>query len=225
VIDYTGRVLGNYRLQRLIGKGGQASVYLGQHRLLEQQQAAIKILHASVITQPDIDAFRKEADTIAALKHLHIVRLLDFDIVHNTPFLVMDYYPAGSLRDRHPRGTPISLAQIIAYVHQVADALQYAHDHRVIHRDVKSANMLLNPHGDVVLSDFGIAAGAHSTSSLLTQDIAGTVYYMAPEQIQRQPRCESDQYALAVGVYEWLAGELRQHLQTRPKTSSPYANS
>jgi WD40 repeat protein len=91
-------------------------------------------------------------------------------------------------------------------VKQIAAALQYAHDEKLIHRDVKPENMLLGSNNEVLLSDFGIAAVAHSTSSLKTQAYAGTVHYSAPEQIKGKPRPASDQYALAIVVYEWLTG-------------------
>src|SRR6266568_5322262 len=119
---------------------------------------------------------------------------------------LMDYAPNGSLRQRHPRGTRLALPLIVSYVKQVADALQYAHDQRLMHRDVKSDNMLLGRRQEVVLTDFGLATIAHHTSSQDTQVMAGTVPYMAPEQVQGKPRLASDQYALGIAVYEWLCG-------------------
>src|SRR5207245_5201128 len=88
-----------------------------------------------------------------------------------------------------------------------ADALQFAHEQRVIHRDVKPENMLLGRREEVLLSDFGIATVANSTASLSAQGTFGTIGYMAPEQIEGHPRAASDQYALGVVVYEWLCGE------------------
>src|SRR5207249_6179375 len=90
---------------------------------------------------------------------------------------------------------------------QVAEALHYAHERRLIHRDVKPENMLLGANNDVLLSDFGIALVAHSTRYQNTQEVIGTAYYMAPEQLQGKPRRASDQYALGIVVYEWLSGD------------------
>ncbi len=136
------------------------------------------------------------------------MRLLDFGIENNIPYFVMDYAPNGSLREKHPLGTRLPLATIVAYVNQAAEALQYAHDQKLIHRDVKPENMLLNHNNELVLSDFGIAVVAHSTKSMRTEEAIGTVSYMAPEQLQKKPRTASDQYALAIIVYSWLTGTL-----------------
>jgi serine/threonine protein kinase len=123
-----------------------------------------------------------------------------------TLFLVMDYAPHGSLRDRHPKGSTVPLPTVVSYVTQVADALQHAHDAKLIHRDVKPENMLLGYQNEVLLSDFGLVEVAHRTASLKTLGDAGTIEYMAPEQINGRPRTASDQYALAITVYEWLCG-------------------
>lgn len=201
-----GQQLGNYRLGRLLGRGGYAEVYLAYHLRL-QRQAAIKILHTSLSTK-EIADFQREAQIIAACDHAHIIRILDFDVQSGTPFLVMDYLPNGTLRQLHPRTSCVPLPTVISYVNQIADALQYAHAKRLIHRDVKPENMLIGRNNEVILSDFGIAAVAHSTSSMTTQASAGTAPYMSPEQIRAQARAASDQYSLAIVVYEWLSGEL-----------------
>src|SRR5438045_8191609 len=116
----------------------------------------------------------------------------------------MDYDSNGSVPLRYPKGSVLPLPQILSSVKQVATALQYAHDHKFIHRDVKPENMLLGRHEEVLLSDFGLAALAHSSASLSTQEAIGTISYMAPEQIEGHPRAASDQYTFAVVVYEWL---------------------
>ncbi len=203
--DYVTQQLGNYRLVRHLGRGGFADVYLGIHIHLKTQ-AAIKVLHTE-LTSSDFEKFRTEARTIARLEHPHIVRVLDFGIDGYTPYLVMAYAPNGTLRQRHPRGTRLSLATIIPYVRQVANALQYAHQLKLIHRDIKPENMLLGRHGEVLLSDFGFVLIAQSSISQSTKEMAGTMPYMAPEQLQGKPRAASDQYALGVVVYEWLAGD------------------
>jgi peptide/nickel transport system substrate-binding protein len=207
MVDRVGQQLGNYRLVSLLGQGGYAEVYLGQH-VRFKQQAAIKVLHAHLSEQEAVH-FQQEAETIATLAHPGIIRVLDFDVQEGVPFLVMDYAPNGSLRQRYPKGSLVPLPVIVSVVKQVADALQYAHEQKFIHRDVKPENMLVGRRQEVLLSDFGIATIAHSTSSLSTsaEGTSGTLAYMAPEQIEGHPRPASDQYALGVLVYEWLCGE------------------
>lgn len=202
--DREGQQLGNYRLVRLLGQGGFADVYLGQHLHLNTQ-AAIKILQIRLVGS-DPEQFRKEAQAIASLVHPHIIRVLDFGIEDEVPFLVMDYAPGDTLRSHHPRGTCVPLASIVSYVKQITEALQYAHDKKLIHRDVKPENMLVGQNGEILLSDFGLVLSAQSSRSRSTKEVAGTVSYMAPEQIQGRPRFASDQYALGIVIYEWLAG-------------------
>jgi serine/threonine protein kinase len=209
VVLREGQQLGNYRLLRLLGQGGSAGVYLGQHIHLDTP-AAIKVLRTRLADE-DVEQFRKEARTIARLVHPHIVRVLDFgiDIEAIIPFLVMEYAPNGTLRERHPNNVPLALSTVVNYVSQVAQALQYAHEQGVIHRDVKPENILLGRTGELLLSDFGIAlvASSQQQSTQRVQERAGTIAYMAPEQIHAQVVASSDQYALGIVTYEWLSGK------------------
>ncbi|HEY0756095.1 MAG TPA: serine/threonine-protein kinase [Ktedonobacteraceae bacterium] len=205
--DRSGQSLGTYRLVRLLGQGGFAEVYLGQHIHLNTQ-AAIKILLATKLNdETEMEGFRREAQIIASLMHSNIVRVLDFNIEQGLPFFVMEYAAQGSLRKMH-KGSQLPLATITNYVRQVADALHYAHNRKQIHRDVKPDNILVRDDGSLMLSDFGIATIAHSSVSQHTEDMIGTMAYMAPEQMQGHPQFASDQYALAISAYEWLAGRL-----------------
>jgi WD40 repeat protein len=207
VADRVGQQLGNYRLVRLLGQGGFAEVYLGEHIYLDTQ-AAIKVLHAQLAAE-DEEQFRAEARTVAGLIHPHIVRILDYGVEGTVPFLVMDYAPHGTLRNQYPKGVPLPLPTVVSYITQLADALQYAHDKKVIHRDIKPENMLLGRNHEVLLGDFGIALiakSSHYYSTQAAQDLAGTIAYMAPEQIQAQACPNSDQYSLAIVAYEWLSG-------------------
>src|SRR5947209_4924878 len=202
-----GQQFGNYSLTELLGRGNFADVYRGQHVHLNTQ-AAIKVLHGQ-LTDSDLANFIHEARVIAYLRHPHIVQILDFGVEENTPFLVMEYAPNGNLRQRLPQGTRLTLETILLYVRQIADALQFAHDQKLIHRDIKPENMLLGNNNEVLLSDFGIAVmySTMRSHSRLQQDTAGTVPYMAPEQLQAHALPASDQYALAIMTYEWLCGE------------------
>lgn len=231
MIDYIGQQMGNYRLSRLLGQGGFANVYLAEHVYLKTS-AAIKVLQVR-LTDEALEKFLSEARTVARLSHPHIIHVLEFGIEQQTPFLVMNYAPYGSLRQRHPAGSVLASTQVLSYVQQVASALQYAHDRLIIHRDVKPENILLGEDFALMLSDFGLATTlqnqSRNMSSMLvhhTQSIAGTTTYMAPEQFDGTPSAASDQYALAMIVYEWLCGTppfqgsamgvAIQHMQTPP---------
>jgi serine/threonine protein kinase len=224
VIDRVGQHIGNYQLVQLLGRGSQASVYLGKHRYLNSY-AALKMLNAT-IQSGDEPKFTAEAQTLVNLRHPNIVHLLDFAIENGIPVLIMDYAPKGSLRQQYPAETQMPLTTVVGIVAQIAAALQYAHNHHVIHRDVKPENILLDADNHLLLSDFGLSLFTPPSQELITQDPAGTPRYMAPEQLRGKPGFASDQYALAIMVYEWLCGKLpfrgtiweiwQQHLYTDP---------
>src|SRR6266700_636357 len=158
-----GQYLGNYQLLRLLGRGGFALVYLGKHRHLGTH-TAIKILNTR-LEEDQVAKFQQEARILAQLNHPHIVRVLDYDVMNGFPYLVMDYASGGTLSQRHARGTRVPLPTAITYAEQIASALDHAHSEKLIHRDVKPENMLINQRGQIVLSDFGVASVAHSTQS------------------------------------------------------------
>ena len=203
--DRVGQQMGNYRLLRWLGSGGFAEVYLAEQVYLKTQ-VALKVLDVSLHDE-ELDHFISEARLVASLRHPHIVQVHNFGLEGDVPYLVMEYAPNGTLRQRHPRGAQLPLATVVAYVQQIAGALDYAHAQRIIHRDIKPENILLNVRDEVLLSDFGVAVLTHSSRSLSTQDVAGTATYMAPEQFLGKPQPASDQYALGMVVYEWLAGQ------------------
>ncbi len=203
--ERVGQQFGNYRVVQLLGKGGFAKVYLGEHIYVEGHLVAIKVLRPELSRKYKVD-FLQEAQRSLGLKHPHIVRFIDLGVKEDTPFLIMEYLVNGTMRTRHPKGSCVPIETVVSYVKQIANALQYIHEHNLVHRDVKPENILLGARGELLLSDFGIMAVAHSTGSLVEQGFAGTVAYMAPEQIQKRPRRESDQYALGITVYEWLCG-------------------
>lgn len=222
--DRVGQLLGNYYLTQLLGQGGFADVYLGQHRYLHSY-AAIKLLRKT-LNDADEQQFLKEAQTLVRLKHAHIVRVLDFAVEQGTPMLIMEYAHLGTLRQRYPVGSRLSLATTVDFVLQIASALQYAHNHHVIHRDVKPENILLTNDGQLLLSDFGLSLFSVTPALLSTQPLAGTLPYTAPEQLRGKPCFASDQYALGIIAYEWITGKrpfegniwevVQQHLECAP---------
>ena len=213
--NYIGERFGDYKLVRSLGEGGFASVYLGEE-VHEGTPAAVKLLK-----EQEVHNFINEVRNTFRLHHPNIVNILDFNIrtEDNTAFIIMEYAPNGSFRDKYPRGTRVPLNVVVPTVKQVAAALQFAHDQRVIHRDVKPENLLLNAQNMVLLSDFGIATASRTAtvSNAEKGDIIGTYAYMAPEQLKGRPSRASDQYSLGIMVYEWLCGNLpfeaREYIQ------------
>ncbi len=203
-----GVQVGNYLLLRELGRGGYAHVYLAEHLSLKTR-VALKLLKPSVTGHEEMQQFQFEAHLLAHLRHRHIVRALDFGWEHGTPFLAMEYAPRGTLQMTFSQGVPLPLSSILPAVLQTARALQYLHNHHVIHCDVKPENLLLGPYNKVWLADFGIATTISTELGRRYngREVRGTARYMAPEQIQGNPLPASDQYALAVMVYEWLCGQ------------------
>ncbi|HEX9131919.1 MAG TPA: protein kinase [Ktedonobacteraceae bacterium] len=222
--DLSGKQMGNYRIIRLLGIGGFADVYLGEHRYLNKQ-VALKILHTQ-LNPTAVENFLCEARHLSQLAHPHIIHVLDFGFEEETPFLVMDYAPGGTLRERHPKGVTVALPTVVSYASAIASALHYVHEQGLIHRDLKPENLLIGRNDEILLSDFGIALLAPTSGSMQIPEVFGCLAYMAPEQIRDAPQPASDQYALAVLVYEWLSGDLpfrgsaselyNQHLSAAP---------
>lgn len=222
---YIGRRLGQYRLTRLIGHGGYGDVYEANDLYL-QRKVAIKLLHAR-FTQEQYYAFLNEAKLLAQLNHSNIVRILEFNVHGNIPYLVMELASKGTLSQRHPIGQQLSLDVVSEYIRQIANALQYIHTFRggMAHLDIKPENLLIAEDGRILLNDFGIASFLKKNAPP-AEHCVGTVYYMAPECLEGEASFASDQYALAVVVYSWLTGMhpfdgttgeiIQQHLKEDP---------
>lgn len=204
MVGCTSPCLGNYRLLHLLCKGTIADVYLGKHIYLKTE-AAIKVLHV-MLHEEAIEHFREEARQLRLLEHPHIIHVRDMDIEDRIPFLIMEYAPGGTVRERHPQGIPLPLPTILAYTQQIASALDYAHAQNLIHLDLKPENLLLDQNGNILLSDFGETLLMRHVDEMDKQSIGGTLAYTAPEQIHGKPCPASDQYVLALLVYEWLSG-------------------
>ncbi|GCE49516.1 serine/threonine protein kinase [Thermosporothrix hazakensis] len=242
-----GQQLDQYRILRFIGRGGMGTVYLARDTVLERD-VAIKVIHmneefSEAELQENIELFKREARTIAMLDHPFILPLYAFGESQlkeqqNIIYQVMPYRQEGALNiwtrdpERLAQLTPHDISMMIT---QAAEALQYAHDRQIIHRDVKPSNFLLRdrpdrPHlPDLLLADFGIAHLNMVTRSE-SREIRGTPLFMAPEQWRGQPVPASDQYALAIMAYEILTGQypfrgpvpdiMYQHLEETPRVPS-----
>jgi serine/threonine protein kinase len=223
-----GPRLNNYRIIRLLGYGGDAYVYLAEH-IHSHMRVAIKIprlkdAHAAQ------DRLLREAHILTSLKHPHIVAAHEFGVDNGTPFLTMGYAPYGTVRQYHALQKPLQISTILCYLKQVAKALQSIHNDGFVHQDIKSGNLLLAQPDHIWLCDFSIAVPVDALRNSSRRMVAGTVPYMAPEQLRGAPCKASDQYALGIVVYEWLCGEtpfrgsslsiMRQHLCATPPSLS-----
>ncbi|MBK9926655.1 MAG: protein kinase [Anaerolineales bacterium] len=221
-----GKSLGKVRVDMFLAKGGMAEVYIGTHTTLHRS-VAIKFLKADLQGEPELrERFEREARTIAMLRHPNIVQVFDFDSYEDQPFLVMEYIPGMSLgsylRELHKRNERLDLTQIQYLLTRIANALTYAHQNNVVHRDVKPANIMLLSRStpvtadkplpqdvEPILTDFGLVRFTQSNSQTSTGTITGTPAYMSPEQARGDKvDARTDVYSLGITVYEMLAGRV-----------------
>ena len=200
-----------YLIERELGQGGMATVYLAQD-VKHDRRVALKVLRPELAAVIGGDRFLQEIKTTANLQHPHILPLHDSGEAGGAVYYVMPYVEGESLRDRIDRDKQLPVDEAVRIAREVADALDYAHRHGVIHRDIKPDNILLHD-GHVLVADFGIALAASrsegGTRMTETGMSLGTPHYMSPEQAmgEREIRASSDVYALACVLYEMLMGE------------------
>ena len=200
-----------YTVERMIGAGGMADVYL-THDLRHNRKVAIKVMHHDLAELVGVERFLQEIETTAKLQHPHILPLFDSGSVDGTVFYVMPYVEGESLRSRLKRETHLPIADALRITREVATGLAYAHRHGVVHRDIKPDNVLFQD-GQAVLADFGIslpAKGDDRPRARLTEVgvSLGTPSYMSPEQVTGQEvDRRSDIYSLGSVAYEMLAGQ------------------
>jgi serine/threonine protein kinase len=205
--DRTGQEVGVYQLTSLLAEHALAEVYRGVQRY-SHIEVAIKLLRRPLATSQEIDLFRGEARTLAALSNPHIARVLSFDVQNQIGYLVMDYASGGTLRQRHPSGSTLALETILPYTQQIAEALDYAHSQGVVHQDLRPENLLVGQQDSIVLAGFHLASAYPPAENEAAIDLNQINAYLAPEQLQQKPVPVSDQYALGIIVYEWLSGSL-----------------
>jgi formylglycine-generating enzyme required for sulfatase activity len=201
--------IGKYEIIEEIGRGGFATVYKARDPRLEQVMA-VKVLHGVYANRPDVvQRFLDEARKAVKLKARGIVRIYTVDEDKGVPYITMEYLPGGTLADRL-RGEPLPLDAAIAFVEQVAAALDHAHKRGLVHRDVKPANILFDDEGHAVLVDFGLVKSLAESGLTAEGTSLGTPHYMAPEQAGTPAEVDArtDVYALGVVAYEMLTGRV-----------------
>jgi len=199
-----------YRIERELGQGGMATVYLA-HDLKHEREVALKVLRLELAAVLGPERFLAEIKITARLDHPHILTLIDSGASDGFLYYVLPFVRGESLRDKLNREKQLGLEEALTITKQVASALDYAHHHGVVHRDIKPENILLHE-GEAVLTDFGIAlAVKEAGGNRLTETglSLGTPQYMSPEQAtgDRQLDARSDVYSLGAVLYEMLAGE------------------
>jgi eukaryotic-like serine/threonine-protein kinase len=205
-----GTVLsGRYRLESKLGSGGMSTVYLARDETL-QRWVAVKVMHREISDQPDqLERFRREARAVAQLSHPNVVAVIDAGEDSGYPYIVLEYVEGETLKQRIDRLGRLPVDEAAAYGIEIGRGLAAAHAQRLIHRDVKPQNVLIDTEGRAKVTDFGIARSLESDGLTKTGRVLGTTDYVAPEQAMGQAvdaRC--DIYSLGVLVYEMLTGEV-----------------
>ncbi len=206
-----GKSLGRYHILEQLGEGGMATVYKAYDTRLETD-VAVKVIRTENILpsvlERTLKRFEREAKSLARLTHPNIVKVTDYGEFEGKPYLVMPYLPGGTLKERIKQG-PIPWQEAVRLILPIAQALEYAHEQNIIHRDVKPSNILLTSKVQPMLTDFGVAKifDLEVTSDLTGTGMGvGTPEYMAPEQWQGQVSAQTDVYALGVVLYEMVTG-------------------
>lgn len=212
---------GRYRLEQAIGQGGMSTVYRAFDTVLERK-VAVKLMHRQRAREPDqLERFRREARAMARLIHPHIVSVIDTgeedlpdgvdrsDDTASAPYIVFEHVEGETLKQRIRREGRLQITQALAYAIEIGRGLQAAHEHGIVHRDIKPQNVLLSAEGDAKITDFGIARTLSEKGLTMGGRVLGTTDYVAPEQALGQPVTgQSDVYSLGVVLYEMLVGDV-----------------
>lgn len=223
------RLDGRYELLELVGTGGMADIYKAKD-ITEDRIVAVKILKNEFAGSEDfLRRFRNESKAIALLSHPNIVKIYDVGFNEQIQFIVMEYMDGISLAEYIKLQGVLKWKDAVYFTVQILRALQHAHDRGIVHRDIKSQNVMMLPDGTIKVMDFGIARFNRETDKTLSEKAIGSVHYISPEQARGEMTDEkSDIYSVGVMLYEMLTGQkpfdgetpvaiALQHMQTPPK--------
>lgn len=218
-----------YALEALVGSGGMADVYRAKDQLLERT-VAVKILHQQYENDTEfITRFQREAKAAARITHPNIVNVYDVGVAEGRHYIVMEYVPGRTLKERIKEEGPVPVPQALQIARQIAGALAQAHANNLVHCDIKPHNILVMPDGNVKVADFGIARAVTESTMTYNDNIMGSVHYFSPEQARgTMITPKSDVYSLGVLLYEMLSGRIpfdgntavsiaRKHLEEDPQ--------
>jgi eukaryotic-like serine/threonine-protein kinase len=204
-----GTLIGErFKLEEKVGSGGMSSVYRAFDPTLERL-VAIKMMHRDISSDPDqLERFRREARAVAQLNHPHVVTVIDAGEDEGAPYIVFEYVEGETLKERIRRLGRLPVDEAVAYAIEIGRALECAHSHRLVHRDVKPQNVLIDRDGRAKVTDFGIARSMEAQGLTATGRVLGTTDYVSPEQaLGHEVTEQSDIYSLGVVLYEMLTGE------------------
>jgi len=198
-----------YRLDEQIGSGGMSTVYRAFDPTLERW-VAIKLMHSNISSDPDqLERFRREARAVARLSHPHVVTVIDFGEDDGTPYIVLECVEGETLKERIRRMGRLPVTESVAYAIEVGRALSAAHAERLVHRDVKPQNVLIDQEGRAKVTDFGIARSLEVSGLTAPGRVLGTTDYVSPEQaLGHEVTEQSDVYSLGIVLFEMLSGDI-----------------
>jgi tRNA A-37 threonylcarbamoyl transferase component Bud32 len=201
-----------YRLDAHVGTGGMSTVYRAFDTVLERQ-VAIKLMHREIASDSDqLERFRREARAVAQLNHPNIVGVIDAGEDAGTPYIVLEFVEGETLKERIRRHGRLPISEAVAYAIEIARALGAAHARRIVHRDVKPQNVLIDEEGTAKVTDFGIARSLAEEGLTADGRVLGTTDYVSPEQALGRPvGPQSDLYSLGVVLFEMLVGDVPFH--------------
>ena len=201
---------GRYRISARIGHGGMAEVYEAND-IINKRKVDIKMIREDVMKNPvNLKRFQNEATIASSLSHPNIVKVYNHGTIEGRPYIANEYIKGQTMKDMLDFRSSIPIAEAVSYMLQLTSALYYAHQHNIIHRDIKPQNIYVMTDGTIKLGDFGIAQAEGMDEGLTkTSEIVGSVHYLAPEIAQGKPASiQSDIYAAGVTFYEILTGHV-----------------
>lgn len=203
------RISDRYKIISMIGGGGMANVYLARDIILDRD-VAIKILRLDFANEQEfIHRFQREAQSATSLNHPNIVNIYDVGEEDDIYYIVMEYVDGMTLKQYIQQYHPISVEKALDIMQQLVSAISHAHEHQIIHRDIKPQNILIDHDGIVKITDFGIAMALSATSITQTNSVLGSVHYLSPEQARGgMATRKSDIYSLGIVMFELLTGRL-----------------